>query len=181
MSDKNYPPALANESRRQAMVTVAIAFGGLALGSTMVQAETDDGISHTAEAIHQEPVIRASRQRVYEGLTDAKQFEKVIQLSGVMQTMKLGDKPAEISREVGGPFTLFRWIHHGTACRACAQRTHRAGLASWWMACGHLFDCEVRTGGAGFRDQDRIRPYGFSQRRGRIPGFGMESTLLGAA
>src|SRR5580658_5653764 len=94
-------------TRRQAVFNVAIALGGLALSSTEAAAATDDGISHTAEAIHQEPVFKASRKRVYEALTDAKQFDKVIQLSGVMQSMHLGDKPAEISREVGGPFTLF--------------------------------------------------------------------------
>ncbi|MGA8540867.1 MAG: SRPBCC domain-containing protein [Terriglobales bacterium] len=94
-------------TRRQAIVGVAMAFGGLTLGSTKVWAAAEDEISHTAEAIHQEPMFKASRKRVYEALTDAAQFDKVIQLSGVMQSMHLGDKPAEISREVGGAFTLF--------------------------------------------------------------------------
>jgi|SRR5580658_492722 activator of HSP90 ATPase len=94
-------------TRRQAVFNVAIALGGLALSSTEALAQSDDGISRTAEAIHQEPVIKASRKRVYEALTDAKQFDKVIQLSGVMQAMHLSDKPAEISREVGGAFALF--------------------------------------------------------------------------
>ena len=108
MSDKTVLEALANGStRRQTIVGVAIAFGGLALGSTEAWAGADDEISHTAEAIHQEPVFKASRKRVYEALTDAKQFDKVIELSGVMQSMHLADKPAEISREVGGAFTLF--------------------------------------------------------------------------
>jgi activator of HSP90 ATPase len=94
-------------TRRQAIVGVAIAFGGLALGSPKAWSAADEEISRTSEAIHQEPVFKANRKRVYEALTDAKQFDKVIQLSGVMQSMHLGDKPAEISREVGGPFTLF--------------------------------------------------------------------------
>ena len=94
-------------TRRQAIVGVAMAFGGLTLGSTKAWAGADDEISHTAESIHQEPVFKASRKRVYEALTDSKQFDKVIQLSGVVQAMHLGDKPAEISREVGGAFTLF--------------------------------------------------------------------------
>ncbi len=100
--------ALANgPTRRQAVIGAVIAFGGLALGSTESWAAADDGISRTAESIHQEPIFKASRKRVYEALTNAKQFDKVIQLSGVMQSMHLGDKPAEISREVGGAFTLF--------------------------------------------------------------------------
>jgi activator of HSP90 ATPase len=107
-SDRTNPEALANgTTRRQAVVGVAIAFGGLALGSTEAWAGAEEEISHAAEAIHQEPVFKASRKRVYEALTDAKQFDKIIQLSGVMQSMHLGDKPAEISREVGGAFALF--------------------------------------------------------------------------
>jgi len=94
-------------TRRQAMDGVAMAFGGLVLGSTKAWAGSAEEISHTAESIHQEAPIKASRKRIYEALTDAKQFDKVIQLSGVMQSMHLGDKPAEISREVGGAFTLF--------------------------------------------------------------------------
>jgi uncharacterized protein YndB with AHSA1/START domain len=50
---------------------------------------------------HRQPQAR------YDALTDAKQFDKVIQLSGVMQAMHLPDKPAEISREAGGTFALF--------------------------------------------------------------------------
>ena len=53
-------------------------------------------ISRTAEAIHQEVVLKASRKRVYEALTDAEQFRKI-------------SKGAEtkISREPGGAFSLF--------------------------------------------------------------------------
>src|SRR5208337_4375449 len=97
----------SGSTRRQAIAGVAMAIGGLALGLPKTAAATEEEISRTAEAIHQEPVFKASRKRVYEALTDAKQFDKVIQLSGVMQSMHLPDKPAEISREAGGAFTLF--------------------------------------------------------------------------
>ena len=108
MNDRNNPAALTNgPTRRQAIIGVAMAFGGLALGSTKAWAGVEEEISRTAESIHQEAVFKASRKRVYEALTDAKQFDKVIQLSGVMQAMHLPDKPAEISREVGGTFSLF--------------------------------------------------------------------------
>ncbi len=108
MSDRANLEALAHgPTRRQAMVCAAIAFGGLALGFTEARAGGEEEISRTAESIHQEPVFKASRKRVYEALTDAKQFDKVIQLSGVMQSMHLGDKPTEISREVGSAFSLF--------------------------------------------------------------------------
>jgi activator of HSP90 ATPase len=108
MSNRTNLEALVNgPTRRQAIVGVAIAFGGLALGSTEASPGTEEEISHTAEAIHQEPAFKASRKRVYEALIDTKQFDQVIQLSGVMKSMHLGDKPTEISREVGGAFALF--------------------------------------------------------------------------
>jgi activator of HSP90 ATPase len=99
--------ALANEpTRRQAILGVVGAFAGLAVGST-ARAAPEDGISHTAESIHQEPVFAASPKRVYEALTDAKQFTRVIQLSGALREMHLPDQPAVISREEGGAFALF--------------------------------------------------------------------------
>src|ERR1700719_4916418 len=108
MSEKtNFNGLVHSSTRRQLIAGAGIAFGGLALGSTGGWAEAAEEISHAAESIHQEPVFKASRKRVYEALTDAKQFDKVIQLSGVMQSMHLPDKPAEISREGGGAFTLF--------------------------------------------------------------------------
>jgi activator of HSP90 ATPase len=108
MTDRNNRAALADgPTRRQWIARVAIAFGGLALGSTDVQAEAEDGISRTAESIHQEALIKAGRKRVYEALIDTKQFDQVIQLSGVMKSMPPGGKPTEISREAGGAFTLF--------------------------------------------------------------------------
>jgi activator of HSP90 ATPase len=108
MSARVNPEALTNgPTRRQVIAGAAMAFGGLTLGSTKAWAAAEEEISHAEEAIHQVAVFKASRKRVYEALTDAKQFDQVIQLSGVMQSMHLGDKPAEISREVGGAFALF--------------------------------------------------------------------------
>jgi len=66
-----------------------------------------DEIFRAAESIHQERVFRASRNRIYDALTDARQFSQIVDLSGAMQSMPPGAKAAEISREVGGAFTLF--------------------------------------------------------------------------
>ena len=109
MTDRNTLAALANApTRRQAIVGVAVAFGGLVVGSTRAWASTEEAISHTAESIHMEPVFKASRKRVYEALTDAKQFGKVVQLSAAIKGgMLLGAGPAEISREAGSAFSLF--------------------------------------------------------------------------
>jgi activator of HSP90 ATPase len=97
-------------NRRQAILGVAMAFGGFALSSANALAGAPEEISRTAESIHQEPVFNASRMRVYEALTDAKQFDKVVQLSGVMTSGMLppgANKSTEISREVGGAFAFF--------------------------------------------------------------------------
>ena len=108
MSDRTNLAALVNgATRRQAIVGVAVTFGGLTLGSTKAWASPGEEISHSAESIHQEPLFKASRKRVYEALMDAKQFDQVIQLSGVMKSMSLGNKPTEINRELGGAFALF--------------------------------------------------------------------------
>ena len=45
---------------------------------------------------------------MYEALTDAKQFDKVVQMSEAMKSMGAAPKnPTQISREVGGEFSLF--------------------------------------------------------------------------
>lgn len=95
-------------SRRQLIMGFAGIFGGLTLGPTSAWASWADEISHSCEAIHQEIVFKVSRKRVYEALTDAKQFNKVVMLSAAMQSgMASGGKPAEVSPEVGGAFSAF--------------------------------------------------------------------------
>jgi uncharacterized protein YndB with AHSA1/START domain len=84
-----------------------IAFVSTANARTARVAGSEE-ISHTGEAIHQEVLFKASRKRVYEALTDAKQFNKVVQLSAAVKSgMVSGATPTEISREVGGAFSLF--------------------------------------------------------------------------
>jgi activator of HSP90 ATPase len=109
MSDRKNPTARADmPTRRKVIAGVPIAFGCAVLGSNEVWAETGEEISRTAESIHEEPVFKASRKRVYEALTDTKQFSKVTELSAAMQSgMSLGTAPTEISSEVGGAFSLF--------------------------------------------------------------------------
>jgi activator of HSP90 ATPase len=95
-------------ARRHVIAAVGMAIGGMALGSRSSWAAAEEEISHSAETIHQEPVFKASRKRVYEALTDAKQFDKVIQLSAAVKTgMAKAPNPPEISRDAGGAFALF--------------------------------------------------------------------------
>ena len=74
---------------------------GLACGGP-AESAADQEVSRTAESIHQEVVFQASRKRVYEALTDAKQFTKVTSFSPVMKAA-----PAEISGVIGGAFSCF--------------------------------------------------------------------------
>jgi len=56
MSDRNSLAALINApTRRQAIVGLAAAFGGLVLGSTRAWAGTEAAISHTAESTDLRP------------------------------------------------------------------------------------------------------------------------------
>jgi len=83
------------------------AFGSIVIPRAARPAATDE-ITHTSDAIHQEVLFKAPRKRVYEALTDAAQFEKVVQLSQAIKSgMVPPGKPAEISRDPGGAFALF--------------------------------------------------------------------------
>jgi uncharacterized protein YndB with AHSA1/START domain len=96
-------------TRRQVISGGAAALGLLAAGAGSVRAAGEEGILRAEEAIHQEPVFKASRKRVYEALTDANQFAKVVELSAAMKSggMKTGAAPLTISREAGGTFAAF--------------------------------------------------------------------------
>ena len=96
-------------TRRQLISSGAVALGMLAFGTAVTVAAEEEGILRAEEAIHQEPVFKASRKRVYEALTDANQFGKIVEMSAAMKSggMKLGSKAAGIGREPGAAFTLF--------------------------------------------------------------------------
>jgi hypothetical protein len=80
-------------------------FDGPHLLNKIAPRSAGDDISHVAEAIHQEVSFKASRKRVYEALTDAKQFDQVTLLGEARKSR--GKKATEISREPGGSFSLF--------------------------------------------------------------------------
>lgn len=122
-------------TRRQLMAGVAVTLSGLVFAPAKVRAADDDGISRTAESIHQEPVFKASRSHICEVLLDAKQFDKVIELSGVMQSMHLSNKPCEINREPGGAFALFGGYITGRQVELTPdQRIVQAWRAGSWPA-----------------------------------------------
>lgn len=66
-------------------------------------------ISSTEESIHQERVFKAGRQRVYEALTVEEQFDRIMQLSGVMRASAMAKmrQPTKLSPQEGSAFALF--------------------------------------------------------------------------
>lgn len=70
--------------------------------------DVTEHIAMNAESIHQEVVFHAAPARVYEALTDAKQFEAVVRLSAAMKAgMPAGAAPTTITPDAGGSFSLF--------------------------------------------------------------------------
>jgi activator of HSP90 ATPase len=94
-------------SRRRWLAGAAFAAGSFTVPSAPLRADSSDGISRTAESIHQTANFKAAPSRIYEALLDAKQFQKIQALGVSMKAMKLDAKPVKISREPGGEFILF--------------------------------------------------------------------------
>jgi activator of HSP90 ATPase len=108
MSDTQNLELHPGPTRRQAIASAAFIFGGFALRVPKALAAAEEEISHSEESIHQEPVFKAPRKRVYEALLDAKQFDKLVHLGVAMQSgMSLGNSPTQISGAEGGSFSLF--------------------------------------------------------------------------
>lgn len=104
----NFDRQGSSSTRRQWILSAAVGLGGFAAESHSAWAGAGEEISHTAEAIHQEVVFKASRKRVYEALTDAKRFNKVVMLSAAVQSgMVPAGKPVEVSSEAGSAFSAF--------------------------------------------------------------------------
>lgn len=100
--------SLSKPGRRQTITGILLAAGAWVLSARELAAQEGNEISHADESIHQEVAFKAGRQRVYEALTNAAQFEKVVQLSDAAKTMiRPGSPPAQISAEAGGAFSIF--------------------------------------------------------------------------
>ena len=92
------------------------------------QSLANNEISHTCESIHQEVSIKASRARVYQALTDAKQFSKVTDFS-------IPGAATTISPEVGGTFSIFGGVIVGRHIEMVpAERLVQAWREKDWEA-----------------------------------------------
>src|SRR5277367_1101985 len=97
----------AHLTRRRLLLLGVLTGVGLSVRSVAEAAADDSGISHAADSIHQEPLISATPQRVYEALTKAELFNRLIQFSDAIKSMSLAPKPAEIDAQPGGAFSLY--------------------------------------------------------------------------
>lgn len=84
---------------------MAMAAGGAARAAS--EPHQDEGLSFTAEAIHQEIAFGASAARIYATLLDAKQFDTVTRLGEAFKSGRLGKTPTAIDPVEGGAFELF--------------------------------------------------------------------------
>ena len=94
-------------NRRDWIKRATMAAGVLAFRPAVSPAANDNGLSHSAEAIHQEVSFSSSPKRIYETLMNAHPFQKVILLSTAKTQVDVTTKPAQISPEAGGTFVIF--------------------------------------------------------------------------
>jgi activator of HSP90 ATPase len=126
--------------------------GSFAFSATAAGAGADEEVSRTAEAIHQEPVFKADRQRVYEALTDAQQFNKIVLVSAAAEPgISLDKAPTQLSREAGGAFSLFGGIIVGRQVELVPnQRIVQAWRVAYWdPGVYSIARFELREQGAG--------------------------------
>lgn len=99
-------------TRRQLVAATGCAFGSWMLKPTKVSAaDEESGVSRSAAAIHQEPLILAPPQRVYRMLMSPSQFDRIAALSEAMRgadmQRRLAHHPSEIGKQEGEGFALF--------------------------------------------------------------------------
>lgn len=93
--------------RRDWIKGATLAAGILVARSTSSSTANENGLSHSAEAIHQEVSFSSNPRRIYDALMNADQFQKVVLLSAAKTQVDVVSNPAEISREPGGTFVIF--------------------------------------------------------------------------
>lgn len=147
-------------TRRQFAARVATLLSGLGIARTAfasprralwIAFPAPEEISHSSEAIHQEVTFKATPARVYDALTDAKQFSRVVQLSAAAQSMAIPKDPVEISRELGGAFSAFGGYITGRQIEFVPnQRIVQAWRAASWPAGAYsIARFELSPDGAG--------------------------------
>jgi activator of HSP90 ATPase len=107
--DRNRQTVSNCVSRREILFAGGATIAAAMLCTTSSGSEPANGISRSAESIHQEVGFTSSPRRVYEALTESKPFDRVVQLSGVMQSAALAQMktPTHIGARAGEAFAIF--------------------------------------------------------------------------
>jgi hypothetical protein len=122
---KNLKTAPTFPTRRQMIAGVTLTVSGLAFGLAKARASTGVEISRSEESIHQENSFKASRHRVYEALTDTRQFNEVTKITAATDPgIPLDKSPTVISPEAGGLSRFsaaLSWDDRSNLCRTRAS------------------------------------------------------------
>ena len=127
--NKNNPATLPHAStRRQALVGVAFAVGGLAAGSNLwgqtqqpLKEAPATAANRSRTSLHQEVDFKAAPQRIYDALLDSTQFAACTGMS------------AEIDPKAGGAFSMFGGLIVGRNIELVpAQRIVQAWRPTSW-------------------------------------------------
>src|SRR5882724_13047680 len=99
MTNEQWSTDSPTPTRRDLIAGMSMVIGSLAVRSASAGAATaPKEISHSAESIHQEVILKAEPARVYGALTDAVKFQQVVLLSAAVKSgMVQTTTPAEIS------------------------------------------------------------------------------------
>jgi activator of HSP90 ATPase len=150
--------------------------GGTGENAFSLRVPEDDrnGIEHTGESIHQEVVFTATRKRVYEALTDERKFAQVT--DSIMK-----GATAEISREVGGAFSIFGGVIVGRHIELVPyERIVQAWREKDWDP-GLYSIVRFQFNEQGTQTKLVFEHTGFPPGSSRAPGARMVVALLGAA
>ena len=138
------------------------------------------GVSNINAAIHQEVVFKASPARVYHALTDPREFDKIVLLSGALQAMALKNTPAEISSAPGGPFAVFGGYITGRQLELLPNtRIIQVWRSASWPPHIHSiarFELTEHSDGT----QALFRPHRLPEQRCRESRYRVATALLGA-
>jgi len=140
---------------------------------TAAGAENSNGLSHAAEAIHQEVTFKASRRQVYEALTSADRFDALTRLSdGLALVTAPGARTTAISGEPGGAFTLFGGYITGRHLEMVpAERLVQAWRAGSWQA-GDYSIVKFSLSGEGATCRLVLEHRGFPAGQGKSLAYG---------
>lgn len=129
-------------SRRRWLAHSLAAAGGIAIANPSAIALTQQsapsepssgGVSHDADAIHQQVVMPVSADAIYNVLTNADQFQKLSLLCTDVPAAVLTAHPAQLSNEPGSAFSIFGGIIEGRQIELVpAKRVVQAWRVTNW-------------------------------------------------